>query len=41
MSTLMVGTQQGHKKLTESDLSPSLSLINHVRVQAALDREHG
>jgi hypothetical protein len=36
----MVGTQQGHMKQPESNLSPSLRIINHVRVQATLDHDH-
>jgi hypothetical protein len=37
----MVGTQQGHENQPESKLKSNFKYINHVRVQTALDREHG
>jgi hypothetical protein len=36
----MVGTQQGHNKKPKSNIKSIFKFINHVRVQAALDREH-
>jgi hypothetical protein len=40
MSTLMIGTQQGHRNNRKAILNPTYKFNYHVRVQAALDREH-